>query len=1463
MSGVKKAWEQALAMILAMGMVVSLLPCRALAADAPAGQTIHEYIEVTGDQVLESGEIYAIVAPNAAHSILFHDHRSGEMSDQVKGKVSGNKLFLNTSSARFTEATQTWTIQAEDGGYTVSNMEDGHFLNFHTTSTNKVPVDENKQVLNIAKNPDGDGWSISAEVDGVTYYLHHDPTGQFTVNTLTEGDAPTYFHIYKQVATTLYVPEIPGYTLVTDATGSDLHDDRYYMFVGKGANGKMYALLPGDGTNSTDTPQPNLTAELTVSADGSSITAKRVSDGTPIADLSDLLFRSFHYTGGSDTFAAAKKTGRLLSLRESMFTNVAGSMAVTVGPYGRVTLHAGNGRYLGLNISGDATSSMPDESTGFYGPTTADNCPIYLFTRDGATIPEIDLTIPGYHRITSTAQLEIGSEYMIVSADSYGDLYALCPNPDGIGMIPGDAIDPDPEKHESYTSVTAQLTVDREAGTVTAQRLKGDGTPEGGSVDTMDPLHFTVNRTGNTFNVKYGENLYLAMVDAHFFTETPTELSITPDLTASTIYPFEGKFLVKDLHSGRNNARILDFNMIGDPIQFVSTDGENVIHTFDTNFWGPRIKRYPIYIYEYVGIETPDAPEIPATPERDKLRAVVDLLSGLNGDAYTPRSWEDFAAALRAAQALLASSNPSEADCEAVRGALRDAEDRLVLIAALLADPVPSGATEEQPLIADTVGGGKNFRSPALATLPDGTLVAAADARWDHADPAKGVDTVLSYSTDGGENWTYSFPNFFVDSVNEKNSKSANAATFTGSVMAAAGENSIYLLTNLFPGGAALESAPQKPAAVTGYAEIGGKQRLLVYSENIDGGQTGGNYDYYVGDFAGGFADLLNKADDQPSLYYVDEYYNLYRRERGVEDKVPEDDKLHCRQWDGDDAYGAKYVQQNLFFYSADFHVRNATYLWLMKGTFDGGGNTLTWSPTLLDPQVRVDLDVQPRFFGAGPGRGTVTGSGSIVLPVYTNTGDADADEHAGVIVSSDNGASWSRGGFLTGATSEAVPVAVGEDTIYLFTRHNNSYYVSTDSGLSWSGAKPTGAAYNAGCQLSAIRYSRKINGKDAILLSAPADAGSRTDGKLFVFLVEEDGELTLKGEYQVTGDYYGYSCLAELGAEGGDEGGDIALLYENSARNSASGTNASITFVTIPKESLFPAPTEVSLTVGESKTFPIPADSAVTNSDESIVTAAVAGSTLTLTGNAVGTAEVVVDDMLLYRVTVTAADPDPDDGGDEGGGNEGGGGIGGGSQHPPRPQPPADPVADCPRDSTCPIAGYTDAAPKAWYHDGVHYCVETGLMAGYGNEHWGPGDSLTRGMLIQILYNRAGKPAVTVEDPFTDVAPDAWYADAVAWGAAEGIVEGYGNGVFAPEQPVSRQDAVVILHRYAGKPAAGEDALDPFSDRDAIGPWAVEALCWAVEQGLIVGKGSATTLASQHHASRAEAAAILYRHFG
>ena len=180
-----------------------------------------------------------------------------------------------------------------------------------------------------------------------------------------------------------------------------------------------------------------------------------------------------------------------------------------------------------------------------------------------------------------------------------------------------------------------------------------------------------------------------------------------------------------------------------------------------------------------------------------------------------------------------------------------------------------------------------------------------------------------------------------------------------------------------------------------------------------------------------------------------------------------------------------------------------------------------------------------------------------------------------------------------------------------------------------------------------------------------------------------------------------------------------------------------------------------------------------------------------------------------------------------------------------------------CPRDSTCPLWPYTDASVDAWYHDGVHYCMENGLMSGYGSQLFGPNDNLSRAQFAQILHNREDGPAASHLLPFEDVPDGAWYAEAVRWAAAQGIVSGYGSGMFGPGDPITREQVAVMLWRYAGTPAAAVGQELRFIDADAISSYALEAMRWALENGVISGYGDGR-LVPQGLATRAQAAQML-----
>ncbi len=170
----------------------------------------------------------------------------------------------------------------------------------------------------------------------------------------------------------------------------------------------------------------------------------------------------------------------------------------------------------------------------------------------------------------------------------------------------------------------------------------------------------------------------------------------------------------------------------------------------------------------------------------------------------------------------------------------------------------------------------------------------------------------------------------------------------------------------------------------------------------------------------------------------------------------------------------------------------------------------------------------------------------------------------------------------------------------------------------------------------------------------------------------------------------------------------------------------------------------------------------------------------------------------------------------------------------------------------------FSDLISGMWYQEAVDYVLSNGLMQGFGNGRFGPYQTLSRAELAQILYNKEGKPSYNSKNAFLDVSGSSWYANAVLWANAKGVVQGNGNGLFAPESPITREQIIVMFWRYAGSPNTENRKLN-FQDANEVGAFAKEALCWAVEQGIIVGTNNGG-LNPKGMASRVEVAQMLMR---
>ena len=180
----------------------------------------------------------------------------------------------------------------------------------------------------------------------------------------------------------------------------------------------------------------------------------------------------------------------------------------------------------------------------------------------------------------------------------------------------------------------------------------------------------------------------------------------------------------------------------------------------------------------------------------------------------------------------------------------------------------------------------------------------------------------------------------------------------------------------------------------------------------------------------------------------------------------------------------------------------------------------------------------------------------------------------------------------------------------------------------------------------------------------------------------------------------------------------------------------------------------------------------------------------------------------------------------------------------------------------------FTDVAKNAWFREAVSFVYNNGLMEGIEQTVFSPNSSMTRGMLVTVLHRMSGSVAVSSKDrqTFKDVASSAYYADAVAWAYSNGIVYGVGDNTFAPNEVVTRQDAIVIFHRYlmgTGAAGAGSGAnLNGFADRTKVAGYATEAFSWAVATGLVAGSADNGKLYLNPNKglSRCEAAVLLQR---
>ena len=476
------------------------------------------------------------------------------------------------------------------------------------------------------------------------------------------------------------------------------------------------------------------------------------------------------------------------------------------------------------------------------------------------------------------------------------------------------------------------------------------------------------------------------------------------------------------------------------------------------------------------------------------------------------------------------------------------------------------GTTQGRPFVSDNPS--HWYRIPSMVTLDDGTIVAAADARWDGGMDGGGNDVITARSTDNGDTWSYTWAGYYGDNGNVFNKASTS---YCDSNLATDGRN-LYLLSTFFASGVAINgsSANAQPSKEPGLDSQG---RLLL-------ARNGGGYDYYVGAVgADGYASIYRTSDSMVvSDYKVNGEFELFKN----------------------DAYVGC-----VWYSNCEFQAKKCQYLFFRTST-DGGK---TWSaPSLVNARKSGE-----KFLGAGPGRAIVTDDGTICMPVYVygdNTwGSGDASQATSFIYSKDQGKTWSRTANFTSTSSfggsswssEAQLVDLGNGVVRCFYRNGKKKIMYCDatwngSGYQWGDVVNTGIDIWGNCQLSAIMYPYLIDGKRAILVSSPSSTEGRKTGAIFTLLLNDDN--TVSTEYAkktitAEGATFAYSCLTVL------KDGRVADLYETDASD--------FTYKVYDIETLtgmdvdVPTTTDIQMNVGQKKTLTFSAQN-VNNSASDIV---------------------------------------------------------------------------------------------------------------------------------------------------------------------------------------------------------------------------------------------------------------------
>ena len=449
--------------------------------------------------------------------------------------------------------------------------------------------------------------------------------------------------------------------------------------------------------------------------------------------------------------------------------------------------------------------------------------------------------------------------------------------------------------------------------------------------------------------------------------------------------------------------------------------------------------------------------------------------------------------------------------------------------------------------------GGQNFSSPALIVRKakendsgqkvdrqKDLIITAAEAKYDSPEKSGAKGIMLSVSTDYGKNWKYSFPMQFADdSATFGNPVLVDDETLNGSDLS----GTIYCFANAYPAGVSVDTEGKQPKAGTGYIEIDGTKYLALTS---DAGKTGTNpassgagYEYYVSNRAeNGLYHVKNSGDGLDSDYAIDEWYNLYKKTSGTYEALN---------------INSTSVQQNVFYADSELRVYQASYIMYVTSKDNGA----TWSsPQILNPVIsRTDTEI----LSLTAGKGLRTSAGRIVIPVdnkaSTENGTTSYKEDAsrasifwkGIGDDSEN---WHRSADIDlgndwTAAGEIVELSSGYLRMFFRSNKKNITYVDAtrnDAGDKFTFGTPvaTGTGVTPKAKISALKYSRGVNGESAVMLAMPTGSGF-TNGMIDTFVRTDSIPFHRVDGFEVDSTNFSGACMDEMAY-----GSKIGLIWED-----------------------------------------------------------------------------------------------------------------------------------------------------------------------------------------------------------------------------------------------------------------------------------------------------------------------------